>query len=150
MADGELELLGGYLVVGAMLFGLGMIGFLSRRNMITVFLAVEIMLQGISLSLTAWGRYHNDFGGQMLVLMMIAVAACEAAVALGMVLMLYQRTGSLDIFLWQDLREENVPPHVDRELPEVLPEKPPAWPRLTPAGVAPDVPRDQTEYRPHV
>ncbi len=150
MADGELELLSGYLVVGAILFGLGIIGFLSRRNMITVFLAAEIMLQGISLSLTAWGRYYNDFGGQMLVLMIIAVAACEAAIALGMVLMLYQRKGSLDIFLWQNLREESVTPQVDRELPEMMPEKPPAWPTLTPAGIAPDVPREETEYRPHV
>jgi len=150
MADGELELLNGYLVVGAILFGLGMIGFLSRRNMITVFLAAEIMLQGISLSLTAWGRYYNDFGGQVLALLMVAVAACEAAIALGMVLMLYQRKGSLDIVVWQNLREESVPPYVDRELPEVLPEKPPGWPHLTPAGLAPKVPPEQTGYRPHV
>lgn len=150
MADGELELLNGYLVVGAILFGLGMVGFLSRRNMITVFLAAEIMLQGISLSLTAWGRYHNDFGGQVLALLMIAVAACEAAVALAMVLMLYQRKGSLDMFLWQDLREESVPPHIDRELPEVLPDETPAWPRLTPAGISPEIPPEQTQYRPHV
>jgi NADH-quinone oxidoreductase subunit K len=150
MPDGELALLDNYLVVGAVLFGLGMVGFVSRRNLITVFLAAELMLQGVSLSLTAWSRYYNDFGGQMLVLLMIAVAACEAAIALALVLMLFQRRGSLDIMLWQGLREANQAPYVDRELPEEPPEEPPAWPTLTPAGLAPGIPRDETDYRPHV
>ena len=48
------------------------------------------MLQGVSLSLVAWGRYHNDWGGQMLVLFIIAVAACEAAIALALILMLFR------------------------------------------------------------
>ncbi len=50
-----------------------------------------MMLQGVSLSLVAWGRYHNDLGGQMLVIFIIAVAACEAAIALAVVLMLFER-----------------------------------------------------------
>ena len=150
MAVDESALLNGYLVVGAMLFGLGLVGFLSRRNMILMFLAAEMMLQGVSLSLTAWGRYHNDFGGQMLVLFIIAVAACEAAIALAMILMLFQRGGSLDIAVWDELREANVPAYVDQGIPEELPELPPAWPTLTPSGTAPEIPREQTDYRPHV
>ena len=82
MTVDESALLNGYLLVGAILFGLGLVGFLSRRNMILMFLAVEIMLQGVSLSLTAWSRFHNNFDGQMLVLLIITVAACEAAIAL--------------------------------------------------------------------
>ena len=81
--DHEIALLNNYLIVGALLFGIGMVGFLSRRNMIVMFLSAEIMLQGVSVSLVAWSRFHNDFGGQMLVLFIIAVAACEAAIALG-------------------------------------------------------------------
>ncbi len=150
MPDPELAMLVNYLVVGAMLFGLGAIGFLTRRNMIVMFLCVEMMLQGVSLSLVAWSRYHNDFGGQMLVLFIIAVAACEAAIALALVLMLFRRRGSLDIILWQDLREADLPPAVDRELPEELPQQLPEWPKLTPAGRQPEVPREETEYRPHV
>jgi NADH-quinone oxidoreductase subunit K len=150
MAVDESALLDGYLVVGAMLFGLGLVGFLSRRNMVLMFLAAEMMLQGVSLSLTAWGRYHHDFGGQMLVLFIIAVAACEAAIALAMILMLFRRRGSLDIALWEELREANMPEYVDRGIPEELPEQPPAWPTLTPAGTAPEIPREQTDYRPHV
>ena len=68
-----------------------MIGFLSRRNMIVMFLSAEIMLQGVSLSLVAWSRFRNDFGGQMLVVFIIAVAACEAAVALALVVTLFRR-----------------------------------------------------------
>ncbi|HYW79321.1 MAG TPA: NADH-quinone oxidoreductase subunit NuoK, partial [Thermoguttaceae bacterium] len=88
----EVAILQNYLVVGALLFGIGVIGFLSRRNMIVMFLSAEMMLQGVSLSLVAWSRFHNDFGGQMLVIFIIAVAACEAAIALALVLMLVRRT----------------------------------------------------------
>ncbi len=150
MFDPEIVILQDYLMVGVLLFGIGLVGFLSRRNMIVIFLAAEMMLQGVSLSLVAWGRYYNDFGGQMLVLFIIAVAACEAAIALAMVLMLFRRRGSLDIALWQELREANVPAHVDRELPEDNEPPPMEWPHLPPAGVAPQIPREETDYRSHV
>ena len=77
-----------YLIVGALLFGIGLVGFFSRRNMIVMFLSAEMMLQGVSVSLVAWGRYHNDWGGQMLVIFILTVAACEAAIALAVVLTL--------------------------------------------------------------
>ena len=99
----------------------------------------------------AWGRYHNDFGGQMLVLFIIAVAACEAAIALALILMLFRRRGSLDIAVWQDLREANQPPFVDRGLPEDRRRK--ARPR-GPRCPRPDASRKsrakQTDYRPSV
>ena len=78
----ELALLHNLLVVGALLFVTGMVGLLARRNVIVMFLSTELMLQGVSLSLVAWSRFRNDWGGQMLVIFIIAVAACEAAVAL--------------------------------------------------------------------
>ena len=73
----ETALLQNYLLLGGLLFGIGMIGFLVRRNVIVMFLCAEMMLQGVSLSLVAWARFHNDFGGQMLVVFIIAVAACQ-------------------------------------------------------------------------
>lgn len=146
----ELALLHNYLIVGAVLFGLGAIGFLSRRNMILMFLCVEMMLQGVSVSLVGWSRFHNDFGGQMLVIFIIAVAGAEAAVALALVMVLFQRRGTLDVAVWQELREEDQPPYVDRELAGESEEAPPEWPSLTPAGVQPDLPREQTDYRPRV
>ena len=66
------------------------------------------------------------------------------------VLMLFQRRGSLDIALWQSLREANQPPFVDRELPEEPPAEATAWPKLPLAGVPPTIPRQEIDYRPHV
>ena len=150
MSDPELALLNNYLIVGAILFSLGLVGFLSRRNMIVMFLCVEMMLQGVSISLVAWGRYHNDFGGQMLVIFIITVAACEAAVALALITMIFHHRNSLDIAVWHELREANQPPFVDRELPEEPLERPIRFPTLPPAGVEPEVPSTETDYRPHV
>jgi NADH-quinone oxidoreductase subunit K len=145
----EITLLHNCLIVGAVLFGVGMIGFLSRRNMIVVFLSAEIMLQGVSLSLVAWSRFHNDFGGQVLVLFIIAVAACEAAIALALVLMLFHRRGRLDIAEWRELREANQPPF--REKPVEFPaEQAEPLPHLAPAGVAPEIPPEETDYRARV
>lgn len=148
--NSELALLNNYLVVGAVLFGIGAIGFLSRRNMIVMFLAAEMMLQGISVSLVAWSRYHNDFGGQMFVVFIITVAACEAAVALALILMLFRASGSLDIAVWHRLREANQPAYVDEEIPEPPPVDTAAWPRLVPAGFEPEIDREDTDYRPQV
>jgi NADH-quinone oxidoreductase subunit K len=145
----EIALLYDYLAVGAVLFGAGLVGFLSRRNMIVMFLSAEMMLQGVSLSLVAWSRFHNDFGGQMLVVFIIAVAACEAAIALAMILMLFQRGGKLDIAAWQQLREADQPAMEEEESP-AQPAAAPAWPHLPPAGVAPEIPPDELQRRRHV
>jgi len=145
----ETALLNNYLIVGALLFGIGMIGFLSRRNMIVMFLAAEMMLQGVSLSLVAWSRFHDDWGGQMLVIFIIAVAACEAAIALALVLAVFRRCGNLDIAFLQELREADQPPFDEPPVPEE-PAARPAWPKLPPAGVQPEIPPEETDYRPHI
>jgi NADH-quinone oxidoreductase subunit K len=149
MVESEMAILQANLITGALLVAIGMIGFLSRRNMIVMFLAVEMMLQGVSISLVAWGRYHNDFGGQMLVIFIITVAACEAAIALALVLVLFYRRQSLDVALWQDVREDNLPRHFEIDQTEE-PAVERQWPRLSPAGVEPEIPREETDYRPHV
>lgn len=138
-----------FLTVGAILFALGLIGFLVRRNMIVMFLCAEMMLQGIALSLVAWGRYHADWGGQMLVIFIITVAACEAAIALALVLMLFHRSGKLDIAFWQEMREEGQPALIDNEVPEER-EAEREWPRLTPAGVRPRIDPEELLHRSRV
>src|SRR5262245_65222551 len=104
-----------YLVVGAALFCLGLIGFLSRRNMIVMFLCAEMMLQAVAINLVAFARYRGNLQGQAFVLFILTVAACEAAIALALILMLYRRRRSLDVSLWQDLREAGQEPAVDEE-----------------------------------
>ena len=146
----EIALLFDYLAVGALLFGIGLVGFLSRRNMIVMFLAAEMMLQGVSLSLVAWSRFHNDFGGQMLVIFIVAIAACEAAIALALVITLFQRRGQLDIADWQTLREADQPPFQDKPLSQEPGEQTESWPRLAQAGIAPEVPPEKIDYRPKV
>ena len=135
----QLSSLQSFLYVGAALFGIGLVGFLSRRNMIVMFLSAEMMLQGVSLSLVAWSQYYNDLGGQMLVIFIIAVAACEAAIALALVLMLFERKGHLDIAKWDELREANQPPFEEEPLPPLPHEHWQNWPRLTPSGVMPEL-----------
>ncbi len=145
----EAVLLQNFLAIGAILFAVGLIGFIVRRNMIVMFLCVEMMLQGVSLSLVAWGRFHGDWGGQMLVIFIITVAACEAAIALGLILLLFRQSGKLDIAFWQNVREEGQPPYVDTEVPEER-EEDQLWPRLTPAGIEPEVNIEEQLHRPRV
>lgn len=148
-AINELALLEKNLIVGALLFGIGLVGFCTRRNMIVMFLAVEMMLQGVSVSLVAFGRYYNDWGGQSLVIFILTVAACEAAIALAVVLSLFHQNGSLDITLWQQLREDNQPPYLERRVPLPV-EQEPEWPKLAPAGVEPSPDLDELTHRMHV
>jgi NADH-quinone oxidoreductase subunit K len=124
-----------YLTVAALLFGIGLVGFLTRRNLITMFLCAEMMLQGVAINFAAFARYHGNLHGQAFVLFIVAVAACEAGVALALFLMLYRRGRSLDSSDWQELREVGVPPTIDTEpLPAPAVEEDP---RLTPAGRKP-------------
>ena len=93
------------LFVGAALFGLGMLGFLTRRNLILMFLSLEMMLAGVSLNFIAFGNERGDLGGQVFVLLILTVAACEAALALSLIVALYRSRNTLDINVWQSLRE---------------------------------------------
>src|SRR5580700_9015021 len=137
-----LDVLRNYLLIGAALFALGMLGFLSRRNLIVMFLSVEMMLQGIALSLVGFGRYHGTFTGQIFTIVILTVAACEASIALALIVILFNQTSSLDVTLWQDIREADVPAtlaadevHVAEPV-EVVP-GPDSYPHLTTAGIEP-------------
>jgi len=137
-----IDLLRNYLLVGAALFTLGMLGFLSRRNLIVMFLSSEMMLQGTALTLIAFGRYHGNLTGQVFTIVILTVAACEASIALALVVVLYNRRSSLDVTLWQDIREEGVPAtspfqeESEAESIEPVP-GPESYPILTPAGIEP-------------
>ena len=145
----EPALLQNFLVIGGLLFGIGLIGFLVRRNMIVMFLSAEMMLQGVSLTAIAFGRYHDDWGGQMLVIFIIAVAAAEAGLALALILMLFHKSGTLDMAFWQDMREDVLPGFVDRQIPEEQ-VKDRVWPTLSPAGVEPETDPDEQSHRSNI
>lgn len=134
-----------YLSVGAALFVLGAVGFLTRRNLIVLFLSAEMMLQGVALNLVAFGRDRGNLHGQVFTLFVLTVAACEAAIALALILMLYRSRRSLDISLWQDLREAGQDPTLDDE-PLPPPPAETADPKLEPAGGLPQRRRPEDSY----
>jgi NADH-quinone oxidoreductase subunit K len=125
-----------FLAVGAILFGIGFIGFLTRRNLITMFLSAEMMLQGVLLNFLAFGYFHGDLSGQVFALFIITVAACEAGLGLALFLVLYRRSRTLDSTEWQNVREAGLPPTVDTE-PLNKPAVEEAMPTLPVAGRKP-------------
>jgi NADH-quinone oxidoreductase subunit K len=137
------DMLINYLMIGAALFAIGMLGFLARRNLIVMFLSAEMMLQGTALTLVAFGRYHGNWTGQVFTIMILTVAACEASIALALILILFNRKSSLDVTLWQEIREPGRPatvePAEEAEPVEVV-EGTETYPHLTPAGVEPEHP----------
>lgn len=138
-----------YLLVGGALFAIGMLGFLARRNMIVMFLSAEMMLQGTALTLVGFGRYHGNWTGQVFTIVILTVAACEAAIALALIIVLYSNRSSLDVTLWREIREPGLAPAelhdeaaaeaAEAEAIEAAP-GPESYPRLAPAGVEPDHP----------
>jgi NADH-quinone oxidoreductase subunit K len=121
-----------------------MVGFITRRNMIVMFLSAEMMLQGVAVNLVAFAKYRGDLGGQVLVLFILTVAACEAAIALALILLLYKRRKSLDVSAWQELREPDLQPIQDEEtLPAAA--KPEDFQPLTPSGAQPPATKETEE-----
>ncbi|MGH7127200.1 MAG: NADH-quinone oxidoreductase subunit NuoK [Planctomycetaceae bacterium] len=130
-----------YLIVGAVLFVLGALGFLTRRNLIVMMLSAELMLHGVSLNLVAFSERHQNYQGQAFTAFVLTVAACEAGLALALILVLFRRRKTLDVNVWNDLGEPLAarpaePPPAPAPFPaEIEPE----FPRLTPAGHVPDL-----------
>ena len=85
-----------YLIVSAVLFSLGVAGVFLRRNLITILLSIEIMLNAVNLSFVAFGRYNGDVNGQIIVFFVMTVAAAEAAVGLALVIALFRHRESLN------------------------------------------------------
>lgn len=87
-----------YLVLSALLFAIGLVGVLTRRNMITVLMSLELILNSVNLNLIAFSYQLSDLTGQIFVVFTIAVAAGEAAVGLGILLALFRlrQTTQLD------------------------------------------------------
>ena len=85
-----------YLILSAILFAIGTAGVFVRRNVITILLSIEIMLNAVNLSFVAFGRSLGSADGQIIVFFVMAVAAAEAAVGLAIVIGLYRHRESLD------------------------------------------------------
>jgi NADH-quinone oxidoreductase subunit K len=86
-----------YLLLSAVVFTIGMFGFLTRRNIIIMFLSIEIMLNGVNISLVAFSHYLQDLRGQILVFLIIAVAAAEAAIGLAIIVALFRNKATVHV-----------------------------------------------------
>ncbi len=86
-----------YTILACILFGLGVIGFLTRRNTLILFMSVELMLNSINLLLVAFSATRADMGGQVMVLFIFAVAAAEVAVGLAILICLFKHVRSVDV-----------------------------------------------------
>ena len=85
-----------YLTVSILLFCIGIVGVISRRNVFTVFMSIELMLNAANLAFVTFARLHQTMDGHVLALIVMAVAAAEAALALAVVILLHKHKGQLD------------------------------------------------------
>lgn len=80
-----------YLVVSMLLFSLGLLGVIMRRNLLIIYMSLELMLNAANLALVAFSRFKNNLDGQILVFFIITVAAAEVAVGLALIVALYRK-----------------------------------------------------------
>ena len=85
-----------FLILSVVLFCIGIVGVIARRNVFIVFMSIELMLNAANLAFVAFSRFHQNMDGHVLALMVMAVAAAEAAIALAVVILLHKHKGKLD------------------------------------------------------
>ncbi|MDO9206737.1 MAG: NADH-quinone oxidoreductase subunit NuoK [Sulfuricurvum sp.] len=86
-----------YLVLSTILFAIGLIGVMRRKNLLMLFFATEILLNAVNIGFAAISHYRGDYTGQMFAFFIIAIAASEVAVGLGLLIVWYKRTGKIDL-----------------------------------------------------
>jgi NADH-quinone oxidoreductase subunit K len=94
-----------FLGLGAILFTIGVMGVIFRRNALIMFMSVELMLTGVNLSLIAFSRAMNDLNGHVFVLFIFAVAAAEAGVGLAILVEIFRKRDSVDVDEFRQLME---------------------------------------------
>ena len=93
-----------YILLSTIIFAIGVIGVLIRRNAIVIFMSIELMLNAVNLLLTAFSVHHNDPSGQVFVFFIMALAAAEVAIGLAIIVMVYRNTNSTDVNILNKLK----------------------------------------------
>jgi NADH-quinone oxidoreductase subunit K len=86
-----------YLALSAVLFTIGVVGVIIKRNVISMFMCIELMLNAVNLTFVAFSSYFRDITGQLFVFIVMTVAAAEAAVGLGIIIAIFRNRESLDV-----------------------------------------------------
>ncbi len=95
-----------YAGLAMILFSLGVIGVIARRNIIIIYMSIELMLNAINLLLVAFSRYLGNMDGQIMAILVIALAAAEASIFLSIIILLFRAKGSLDTDVFTQLKQE--------------------------------------------
>ncbi len=95
--------LNAYLILSALLFCIGLVGVIRRKNLLMLFFATEIMLNAVNIGLAAVSHFHQDLTGQMFAFFIIAIAASEVAIGLGLLILLYKRKNSINLDTLQSM-----------------------------------------------
>jgi NADH-quinone oxidoreductase subunit K len=93
-----------YLVLSAIIFALGMIGVMMRKNVIVMLMSIELMLNAVNLSFIAFSNYNADLNGQIMVFFVMTIAAAEAGVGLAIAVMIYKKFRELNIRFFEQLK----------------------------------------------
>jgi NADH-quinone oxidoreductase subunit K len=93
-----------YLVLSAILFVIGLVGVIRRKNLLLLFFATEIMLNAANIGFAAISKFYGDLTGQMFAFFIIAVAASEVAVGLGLLVLWYKKNGTIDLDSMQEMK----------------------------------------------
>ncbi|MEF3191763.1 MAG: NADH-quinone oxidoreductase subunit NuoK [Campylobacterales bacterium] len=93
-----------YLVISGLLFVIGVLGIIRRKNLLMLFFATEIILNAVNIALASISHYLGDLTGQIFAFFIIAIAASEVAIGLGFLILMYKRYGSLDLEHLQIMR----------------------------------------------
>ena len=94
-----------YAFVSIMLFSIGVIGVVSRRNIFVIYMSIELMLNGVNLFLVTFARYHFNMDPQVITIMVISIAAAEAAIFLSVIILLFRSRKSLDTNIFTTLTQ---------------------------------------------
>ncbi len=94
-----------YAFVSMMLFSIGVIGVIARRNIFAIYMSIELMLNGVNLFLVTFARYHFNMDPQVITIMVISIAAAEAAIFLSVIILLFRSKKSLDTNIFTTLTQ---------------------------------------------
>ncbi|RLA74920.1 MAG: NADH-quinone oxidoreductase subunit NuoK [Epsilonproteobacteria bacterium] len=97
-------ILNDYLIVSTIIFIIGLVGVLRRKNLIMLFFATEIMLNAVNIALAAISKFHGDLTGQMFAFFIVAIAASEVAIGLGLLILWYKRYNTINLDSLQNMK----------------------------------------------
>jgi len=93
-----------YLILSTILFSIGLLGALRRKNLLMLFFATEIMLNSVNIGMAAISKFHGDLTGQMFAFFIVAIAASEVAIGLGLLILWFKRHNTLDLDSLQKMK----------------------------------------------